>query len=79
MAFSIITLSIRDSRHERQSLTTLYHFAECRVLFVVMLSVGMLNAAMLNVIMLRIIMRAAMLNVIMLSVVAPYCKAYCYH
>ncbi len=84
MAFSIITLSMRDSRDERQNLTTLHHYAECRVLFVVMLSV-----AMLNVVMLSVIMRAAMLNVfmlsvvmlnvIMLSVVAPYCKAYSYH
>jgi len=53
MAFSIITLSMRGSRDERPSITTLYHC--CRVLFVVMLSVGMLNAAMLNVIILSVV------------------------
>jgi hypothetical protein len=57
------TLSIRDSRHERHSITTFYNYAEnikdsittfynyaeCRVLFVVMQSVVMLNVIMLNV------------------------------
>ncbi len=38
------------------------HYAECRVIFIVMLSVNMLNIIMLSVV---------WLNVVMLSVVAP--------
>jgi hypothetical protein len=54
------------------SQTTLYHyverhFAECRVLFVVMLSAIMLVVIMLSVIMLIVGMK----NVFMLNVVAP--------
>ncbi len=37
------TLSICNSRHKRHSITTLYHYVEFRVLFVVMLSVIMLR------------------------------------
>jgi hypothetical protein len=49
------------------SITMLLHYAECHVLFFVMLNVVMLSAAKLNVIMLSV----AVLNAIMLSVVAP--------
>ena len=45
----------------------LYHYAGCRILFIIMLNVIMLNVIMLNVI---------MLNVIMLSVVAPSSQLY---
>jgi len=44
------------------SITMLFHYADCLVLFIVMLSVIMLSVIMLSVI---------MLNVVMLSVVVP--------
>ncbi len=58
---------IRDSQHKRNSITTLYHYAECHyaefhILFVVTQSVVMLSVVKLNVV---------MLNVVMLSVMAP--------
>jgi hypothetical protein len=46
------------------SITMLCHYAECRVLFIIMLSVIMLSVVMLSVIMLSVVM----LNVVMLSV-----------
>jgi hypothetical protein len=42
-----------------------YHYAECRILFIVMLNVVMLSAVMLNVVMVS----AVMLNVVRLSVI----------
>ncbi len=56
MILSIMTLSL-----------TLSHYAECRVSFIVMLSLVMLSLVMLSVIMLSVIM----INVIVLNVVAP--------
>jgi hypothetical protein len=64
------------------SITTLFHYAEgcyaeCRILFAVMLSAIMLNVVrlsfiMLNVVMLNFIMLSAiMLHVNVMSVVAP--------
>ncbi len=44
------------------------HYAECRILFIVTLSVIMLNAIVLNVIMLSVIM----LNANVLIVMAPH-------
>jgi len=53
------------------SLKMLCHYAECRVLFIVMLNVIMLTVVILIVIMLNVIMLSVvMLNVILLSVVA---------
>jgi hypothetical protein len=47
-----------------------FHFAECRILNVVMLNVNMLNVNMLNVNMLNVVMlNVIMLDVIMLDVV----------
>jgi len=37
------TPSIRDRRHKRHSITTIYYYAECRVLFVAMFNVVMLS------------------------------------
>ncbi len=42
-----------------------YHYAECRILFIVLLSIILMNAIMLNAIMLNV----NMLSVIMLNVV----------
>jgi hypothetical protein len=53
-----MTLSITDTQHSNA-----LHYADCHILFIVMLSVFMLNIIMLNVV---------MLNVVMLSVVAPF-------
>jgi hypothetical protein len=39
---------ICDCRHNRHSITTFYHYAECRVLFGVVLSVVMLGVIMLS-------------------------------
>ncbi len=44
------------------NITMLCHYAECRILFIVMLNVFMLSVIMLSIVMLRIIM---------VSVVAP--------
>ncbi len=44
-----------------------FHYAECRIIFIIKLSVIMLNVIMLGVIMLN----AIILCVIMLNVVAP--------
>jgi len=54
-----MTLSIND--------TLFCHYAECRVLFIVMLNVKMLSVIIMSVIRLGFIR----LNVVMLSVVAP--------
>jgi hypothetical protein len=61
-----MTLNINDSQHNNP-----LHYAECRVLFIVMLSVVVLNLIMLSVIVLNLIMLSVvMLNVVILSVVA---------
>ncbi len=49
------------------SLTMVFYYAECLILFTIMLKVVMLNVIMVNVIMLNVVM----LNVFMLSVVVP--------
>ncbi len=55
------------------SVATICHYAECCVLFIVMLNVIMPNVIMLNVVMLNVVMlNVIMLNVVMLSVFAPY-------
>jgi hypothetical protein len=59
-----MTLSIHDIVY---STTKLYHYAECHVLFVVMLSVIMLSVVILSAMMVIVVM----LNVTVLSVVAP--------
>ncbi len=51
-----MTLNVNDSQHNNA-----LHYAECRVIFIVMLSVIVLNLIMLSVV---------MLNVVILSVVA---------
>jgi hypothetical protein len=48
------------------SITMLCHYAECRILFIIMQNVIMLSVTMLNIVMLSVIM----LSVVMLSVVA---------
>ncbi len=54
------------------SIKMLCHYAECRVLFTIMLNVIMLSAVMLSVVMLIVVMLSVvMLNAFMLSVVAP--------
>jgi hypothetical protein len=45
---------IHDTQHKCLSITTLYQYAECRVLFVVILSVIILSDVKLNVIMLSV-------------------------
>jgi hypothetical protein len=63
-----VTLSINDTQHKQQlSITMLCLYAECCVLFNVMLNVIALSVVMLNVIMLSVVM----LSVIMLSVTVP--------
>ncbi len=60
------------------SITTLCYYAECCVLFIIMLSVVMLNIVMMNVVMMNVVMlnvimlNVVMLNVVMLSVVVPH-------
>jgi hypothetical protein len=57
MTFSIMTFSIMahhkvlncGSQHKRHSITTLYHYAECHFLFVVMMNVVMLSIVALLV------------------------------
>jgi hypothetical protein len=54
------------------SILTLCHYAECRVLFIIMLNASMLKVVMLNVFMLSVAMLSVvMLSIVMLSVVAP--------
>jgi hypothetical protein len=49
-----------------------YHYAECRVLFIVLLNVVMLSVIMLNVILLSFIaLSVIMLNAVMLRVMVP--------
>jgi hypothetical protein len=60
---------------QHTSILPLFHYAECRVLCIIMLNVIMLNVIILNVIMLNvIILNVIMLNVVMLSVEAPQNK-----
>ncbi len=55
------------------SMITIFHYAECCVLFIVLLNVVMPNVIMLNVVMLNVVMlNVIKLNVVMLSVFAPY-------
>jgi hypothetical protein len=62
-----VTVSIHD-----KSITMLCHYAECRILFIIMLNIIMLSVIMLSVIMLSVIMLSVMmLSVIMPSIVAP--------
>jgi hypothetical protein len=61
LAFSLTTLST-NGFFATFSITKLCHYAECCVLFIVMLNVIMLSVVMLNVI---------MLNVVTLKVAAP--------
>ncbi len=74
-----VTLSISDTVRN-----IALHYAECCILFIVMLSVIMLSVIMLSVIMLSVIMLSVimlsvimlsviMLSVVILSVVAPPC------
>ncbi len=58
--FSITTLNI--------TMICDYSYAECCILFIIMLSVIMLNVVALSVVMLSVVM----LSVIMLSVLAPF-------
>jgi hypothetical protein len=52
------------------SITMLSYYAECHILFTIMLNVIVLRVIMLSVIMLNVIMlNVVMLNVVMLSVV----------
>jgi hypothetical protein len=57
-----MTLRITYTQHSRALSNAGHRYAECRVLFIVMLSFNMLNVIMLSVV---------WLNVVMLSVVAP--------
>ncbi len=59
--FSITTISIKGF-HVTLSIIILCHYAECRVLFTIMM-----NAVMLSVVMLSVVM----LSIVMLNVVAP--------
>jgi len=55
------------------------HYANCHILFTIMLSVIMLNAIMLSIVILNAIMLSVvMLNVIMLSVVVPQVTVWNY-
>jgi hypothetical protein len=54
------------------SITTLCHYAECSVLFIVLLNVTILSVVKLNVIMLCVVtLNVIVMSVIMLNVVAP--------
>jgi hypothetical protein len=67
-----VTLGISDTQHNNALPCAERPYAECRILFTIMLSVIMLYVVMLSVIMLNIVMlRIIMLNIVMLSVVAP--------
>jgi hypothetical protein len=60
-----VTLSINDTQHKRHRITMLCHYADCHVLFNVMLNIVMLCVVKLSIV---------MLSVVMLSVVAPNSK-----
>jgi hypothetical protein len=47
---------VHDIQNKWQSITTLYHYAECRILIVAMLSVVMLSDVMLSVVILSVFM-----------------------
>jgi hypothetical protein len=60
---------IYDNQHIRYGITTVYHYAECRVLFVVKLNVVMLSVFTLSVIMLSVFtLSIVMPSVVMLSI-----------
>ncbi len=63
-----MTLSINDTQNNNLCYYGEWQYAECRVLFIVMLSAIMLSVIMLSVIMLSVIMQ----SVIMLSVAVPF-------
>ncbi len=46
---------ICNTQHERHSITMLCHYAECRVLFLIMLNVIRLGVDMVNVVMLSVV------------------------
>jgi hypothetical protein len=48
-----VILTINDTE-QMISITALYHYAECSILFIVMLNVPMLSVILLNVIMLHV-------------------------
>ncbi len=72
MIFSIMTLSLKVS-FLAPSIITFFHYAECRILFIIMLNGTMLSVCytlfivMLNGTMLSVIM----LSFVMLSVIVP--------
>jgi hypothetical protein len=54
-----VTLSISDSQNKRHSALQCSAYAECLILFTIMLNVVMLSVVMLSVIMLSVIMLSA--------------------
>ncbi len=77
MTFSIKTFSIQNlfvtlvTLKITPSITTLCHYAECSVLFIVFLNVTILSVIKLNVIMLCVVtLNVIMMSVVMLNVVA---------
>jgi hypothetical protein len=72
-----MSLRISDTQHDNNMPCSDGRYAECHVLFTIMLSVIMLNVVMLSVIMLNIvILSVIMLNVVMLCVVAPFLRLF---
>jgi hypothetical protein len=72
-----MTLSIINTQHNNDLTCAEFRYAECHILFTIMLSVIILDFIMLSVIMLNVIMLSVImlnviiLSVVMLSVVAP--------
>jgi hypothetical protein len=74
-----MTLSLSDIQRKNALPDAECRYANCRILFTIMLSVIMLNAIMLSVVMLNAIMLSeVMLNVVMLSVVVPQVTVWNY-
>jgi hypothetical protein len=81
MTFSLMTRSIGNlfvtlmTLKIKPSITTFCHYAECSVLFIVLLNVIILKVGKLNVIMLSVVK----LSVVMLNVMAPLLGPHLQH
>ncbi len=65
-----MTFSRSGTQHKRHSISTLYHYAECLILFIIMLNGIMLSVVMLSVVGLnKVILSVVMLSEVMLSVI----------
>ncbi len=56
-----VTLRLSGTRHKQPSITMFCHYAESRILFIIMLNVIMLSVVMLNIVILSVVMLRVML------------------